>query len=102
MSKRLACLLALLLCAPMFAQEFQAGIRGIVKDAQGAAVPGVPVEAQNIGTNEVSRTTTNEAGLYAFPVMPIGTYRLTATATGFKKAVQDQLELRVGDQVQQD
>ncbi len=66
MSKRLVCLLALLLalllCAPMFAQEFQAGIRGIVKDSQGAAVPGVPVEAQNLATNEISHATTNEAG----------------------------------------
>jgi hypothetical protein len=78
MSKRLVCLLALLLalllCAPMYAQEFQAGIRGIVKDSQGAVVPGVPVEAQNLATNEISRTTTNEAGIYSFPVLPIGTY----------------------------
>ena len=106
MSKRLVCLLAfllaLLLCAPMFAQEFQAGIRGIVKDSQGAVVPGVPIEAQNLATNEISHATTNEAGLYAFPVLPIGTYRVTATATGFKKAVRDNLELRLGDQVQQD
>ena len=106
MSKRLVCLLALLLalllCAPMFAQEFQAGIRGIVKDSQGAVVPGVPVEAQNVATNEINRTTTNEAGIYSFPVLPIGTYNLTATASGFKKAERDKLELRVGDQVQQD
>ena len=106
MSKRLVCLLALLLalllCAPMYAQEFQAGIRGIVKDSQGAVVPGVPVEAQNLATNEISRTTTNEAGIYSFPVLPIGTYNLTATANGFKKAERDNLELRVGDHVQQD
>ena len=102
MSKRLVCLLALLLCAPMFAQEFQAGIRGIVKDSQGAVVPGVPIEAQNLATNEISRATTNGTGLYAFPVLPIGTYRVTVAATGFKKAVRDKLELRVGDQVQQD
>jgi hypothetical protein len=86
----------------MFAQEFRAGITGIVKDSQGASVPGVPVEALNLATNETSRATTNEAGEYAFPVLAIGTYRLTATASGFKKAVQDKLELRVGDHVQQD
>jgi hypothetical protein len=102
MSKRLVCLFALLLCAPMFAQEFQAGIRGIVRDAQGAVVPGVPIEAQNLATNEITHATTNAAGYYAFPVLPIGTYRLTVEARGFKKAVQDKLELRVGDQVQQD
>jgi hypothetical protein len=86
----------------LFAQEFRAGITGIVKDSQGAVVPGVPIEAQNTATNEISRATTNVSGVYAFPVLPIGTYRVTASATGFKKAVRDNLELRVGDQVQQD
>jgi hypothetical protein len=106
MSKRLVCLFALLfallLCAPMFAQEFQAGIRGIVKDSQGASVPGVPIEAQNLATNEITHVTSNGAGEYAFPVLPIGTYRVTVEAKGFKKEVRDNLELRVGDQVQQD
>ena len=93
---------ALSACLPLFAQEFRAGITGIVKDAQGAVVPGVPIEAQNLATNDISRTTTNETGYYAFPVLPIGTYRVTAAPAGFKKAVRDNLELRVGDQVQQD
>jgi len=93
---------ALTACLPVFAQEFRAGITGIVKDSQGAVVPGAPIEAQNLATNDVSRTTTNDTGYYAFPVLPIGTYRVTATASGFKKVVRDKLELRVGDQVQQD
>jgi hypothetical protein len=93
---------ALTACLPLFAQEFRAGITGIVKDSQGAVVPGVPIEAQNVATNDISRTTTNESGYYAFPVLPVGKYRVTAAAAGFKKAVQEELELRVGDQVQQD
>ena len=100
--RRLLCVWALTACLPLFAQEFRAGITGIVKDSQGAAVPGVPIEAQNVATNDVFRATTNEAGVYAFPVLAIGTYRLTVSAPGFKKAVRDNLELRVGDQVQQD
>ena len=99
---RLFCVCALTACLPLFAQEFRAGIAGIVKDSQGAVVPGVPIEAQNVATNDVFRATTNEAGVYAFPVLAIGTYRLTVSASGFKKAVRDNLELRVGDQVQQD
>ena len=105
MSNRLChlfCVCALTACLPLFAQEFRAGITGIVKDAQGAVVPGVPIEAQNVATNDVFRATTNEAGVYAFPVLAIGTYRLTVSAPGFKKAVRDNLELRGGDQVHQD
>jgi hypothetical protein len=94
--------LVLLACLPAVAQEFRGGITGIVRDPQGAVIPGAAIEAQNQATNEVSRTTTNDSGYYAFPVLPIGTYRVTAAPAGFKKAVRANLELRVGDQVQQD
>lgn len=105
MSHLRARLLPLILAAislPLSAQEFRAGITGIVKDSQGAVMPGVSIEAQNTATKDILRTNTNEAGSYAFPVIPIGVYRVTATAPGFKQAVRDNLELRVGDRVQQD
>ncbi len=89
-------------CLPALAQEFRGGISGIVRDVQGAAMPGVAIEARNLATNDITRTTSNETGLYAFPVMPIGTYQVTASFSGFKKAVRDNLEVRVGDQLQQD
>jgi len=100
--RRQLCVWALTACLPLFAQEFRAGISGIVKDSQGATIPKVPVVAQNIATGDINRTTANEAGEYAFPVLPIGTYRVTVDAPGFKKAIRESLELRVGDQVQQD
>jgi len=93
---------SLLLLAPLLAQEFRAGISGIVHDAQGAVIPKVTVEAVNLATNETTRAVTNDSGYYALPVLPLGAYRVTASAGGFKKAVRDNLELRVGDQVQQD
>src|ERR1017187_3955235 len=49
---------ALTACLPLFAQEFRAGITGIVKDSQGAVVPGVPIEAQNLATNDIDRKST--------------------------------------------
>ena len=93
---------ALTACLPLCAQEFRAGIRGIVKDAQGAVVPGAKVEAKNLGAGDVSATTTNGSGYYVFPVLPPGMYALTVSASGFKQEVRDKLELRVGDQAQQD
>jgi hypothetical protein len=89
-------------CLPLLAQEFQAGISGLVKDTQGAVMPGVTVEATNVATNDVARATTNEAGLYSFPVLPMGTYRLKVAPAGFKEEVRDKLELRLGDRVVQD
>jgi hypothetical protein len=102
MSLRKICVALFALCASAFSQEFRAGIRGIVRDSQGAVMPQVAMEAQNMATNDIVRATTNETGYYIFPVLPIGTYRVTASAAGFKKAVREGLELRIGDQAQQD
>lgn len=94
--------MALFVAAPLFAQEFRAGITGIVRDVQSAAMPEAKVEAANLETNEVSRTVTNESGYYAIPSLAIGIYRVTVTSPGFKKAERSRMELRSGDQVQLD
>jgi hypothetical protein len=94
--------LALAVCLPVIAQDFRAEVNGIVRDTQGGVVPKVAIEATNLATNEVSHALTNESGYYALPVLPIGAYRIAATAAGFKKAVRERVELRVGEHVQQD
>ena len=43
---RQACIWTVTACLPLFAQEFRAGISGIVRDAQGAAMPKVSLEAR--------------------------------------------------------
>jgi len=96
------CLLLLAGCLPAFAQEFRAELTGIVHDTQGGVVPKVLIEATDLATNEVSHVLTNDAGYYSLPMLPIGTYRITATLAGFKKAVREHVELRVGEHIQQD
>jgi hypothetical protein len=95
-------LVAVAMCAPAFSQEFRAGITGIVRDPQNSPTPQVLVEAVNLATNEVNRATTNETGYYSMPVLAIGVYQITATASGFKKATRAKVELRVGEQVKLD
>ena len=97
-----ACAVVLLVCSSVVAQEFRPGLSGIVRDPQGAVMPGVRIEARNLDTNQLARTTTNEAGFYVFPVLPAGIYSVTAAADGFKKAAREKLELRGGDRVQLD
>jgi hypothetical protein len=94
--------IVLLIASPLFAQEFRAGISGIVRDAHGSAIPKTAVEAANLETNEVSRAVTNDSGYYAIPALGIGFYRITVTGPGFKKAERGRMELRSGDQVQLD
>ncbi len=41
-------------------------------------------------------TTTDQNGVYRFPLLPLGTYRITAEAPNFKKLVRDRITLVTG------
>jgi len=66
--------------------ETSTSIRGLVTDASGAAVPGATVIIRNTATNESRTIITNDSGFYAFPSIIPGTYDVTITHAGFKKA----------------
>jgi len=68
---------------------------GTVSDKSGAVIPGAQVTATNIGTNLARTAQTNAEGLYRFDFMPIGSYSVEVTATGFKKFVQKGIALDV-------
>ena len=82
----LAVVLALGLAAAASAQEQSGGIQGIVRDASGAVLPGVTVEARNVSGAGVLSTITDDRGVYRFPAVPPGVYEVTATLQGFKTA----------------
>src|SRR5436853_6909738 len=67
-----------------FGQGFQGGLRGSVRDAGGAVVPGVQVTLTNEATRLSRTTVTNDSGEYSFSALDAGSYRLTASLTGFK------------------
>jgi len=87
--------LVLALVLPGMAQD-TAVLSGAVTDPTGAVVVGARVSAVNIATNFESTTETNSEGLYRLPFLRPGTYRVTITATGFKRFVRENVELRVG------
>src|SRR5688572_10067394 len=71
-------------------------IQGTVTDETGAQLPGVTIEARNVGTN-LTRTQTSAAdGRYVFLQLPPGNYRLTFTLPGFATLVRQDIELTVG------
>jgi hypothetical protein len=80
---------------PAFAQEFRATISGHVFDSSGGAIPNATVTAKNLGTNETNTATSNSSGAYTIPFLRPGNYQLTASASGFKQYVQDNLVLQV-------
>ena len=76
----------LLLALPAAAQEQRGSILGVVKDASGAVLPGVTVEARSPSVVGVRSTVTDDQGIYRFPALPPGTYQVTANLQGFVAA----------------
>ncbi|HKX31315.1 MAG TPA: TonB-dependent receptor, partial [Blastocatellia bacterium] len=88
----LAC--GLWLCGVMAsAQDFRATMTGRVTDSSKAAIPNAQVQVKNLGTNEVTITTTGIEGNYKVPFLRPGAYSVTVEAAGFKKSLREGVEL---------
>src|SRR5260370_373642 len=73
----------------------RAKIKGAVKEKSGAVVTGVQVVAKNKATDITRTTSTNDVGFYQFELLPVGTYTVTVSKTGFATFAQT-LEILVG------
>jgi hypothetical protein len=72
----------------------QASITGVVKDASGAVLPGVTVEASSPVLIEKVRTAvTDGTGQYRIVDLRAGTYGVTFTLTGFSTVKREGIEL---------
>lgn len=93
LSRSLFIFLALTLS--LFAQQDRGTFTGIVTDPSGSVVPNVKITIVNTQTGANYDTQTNEVGQYRVPNLPIGTYKLTFEAPGFKSFVRDTIALNV-------
>src|SRR5437870_1060649 len=96
-NKLLAVLAVALWAVSAEAQVGSSTISGRVVDASGAVVPNVKVTTVQVATNFTFNAITNAEGLYRIPSLQPGRYRLTFEATGFKKFVREDVDLRTGD-----
>ncbi|HET7705906.1 MAG TPA: TonB-dependent receptor [Thermoanaerobaculia bacterium] len=92
---RFALLLLLIGTLPLAAQEQTGSIEGTVKDATGAVLPGVTVEATSSGSGTVV-TTSDSNGQYRFPRLPSGRYQVKASLMGYNAAAAGGIELTLG------
>jgi Carboxypeptidase regulatory-like domain len=84
-------LLAILVPSVVYAQ---ASIAGVVKDASGAVLPGVTVEAASPALIEKVRSVvTDDTGQYRIVDLRPGTYSVTFTLTGFSVVKREGIEL---------
>jgi Carboxypeptidase regulatory-like domain len=72
-----------LCCGSLFSQQTLGGITGEVTDPSGGVIPNAAVALKAEQTSLAFDTRTNSTGAYVFVNLPIGTYTLTYTATGF-------------------
>src|SRR5215472_10127108 len=76
-----------LAAASLWAQTFRGTILGTVTDQSGAVVAGAKVVVKNNGTGQERSAATSGDGSYSAPELPIGTYTVTITQTGFQTSV---------------
>ena len=81
-----------------FAQGGSAVLSGTVTDPTGAAVPAAHITLTNVDTNLVLPAESNASGLYRFPTVPPGHYKIAAEIKGFQKFQQSGILLTVSQQ----
>jgi hypothetical protein len=79
------------------AQEVTGSIRGTVFDPSGAGVPAATVTATQIETGQARSAACDRDGNYVLVLLPVGHYRLEASAPGFRKFVQEGITLSVNE-----
>ncbi len=80
------------------AQSATATLNGTVEDQTGAVIPGVGITIQNSATSFERQVTSNGSGSFAIPLLPPGTYTVTARRDGFTPVEIGNVVLNVGDQ----
>ncbi|MGH9371680.1 MAG: carboxypeptidase regulatory-like domain-containing protein, partial [Vicinamibacterales bacterium] len=78
------------------AQTLYGGVVGVVRDAQGAVVPGVSVTIVNRDTNLTREATTDAQGTYNFVNVLPGPYDVKAALQGFSEAVRTNVPVTTG------
>jgi hypothetical protein len=81
------------------AQEITGSLVGSVRDSNGAAVAGATVTVTDSEKKIVVRTVqTNEEGQYTARDLPVTTYDVSVEAKGFKRHVENRVQVDVGKQ----
>jgi len=83
--------------SPTFAQEITGSIRGTVFDPSGAGIQSATVIATQIETGFTRSAATGGEGTYLLVLLPVGHYRLDASAKGFQNFAQEGITLSVNE-----
>src|SRR5260370_40214038 len=92
----LAVFAVLALTFSAFAQVQNGQFTGTVTDPTGAAIANAKVTVTNPATDLNLTTTTNSSGNYTVKEVPVGAYKLTVEAAGFKTVSNNGVQVNAG------
>src|SRR5215471_4893036 len=73
--------------------QYRGAIQGVVTDPQGAVVSGATVTLTNKETGQVTKTTTNDGGIYNLNALPPSVYQMKVERAGFKQKLLENLKV---------
>ncbi|MFN7939472.1 MAG: TonB-dependent receptor [Bryobacteraceae bacterium] len=94
--------LAVTLVSTLSAQSASGTFLGVVKDSTGAVIQDAAISIVNIDTGFSRDLTTNAQGEYDAPLIPLGNYRITAKAKGFRSVERSGINLQVDQKARVD
>lgn len=74
-------------------------IRGVVTDNEGVPLPGVTITVTGPALMGTRSNVTNESGSFRVPLLPVGTYTLSAELSGFQTIRRENIEVRLASTV---
>ena len=94
---RLLFVLLFLILPPALWAQTSGSIRGEVKDSEGNVLPGAAVTISSEALIGKTRsTTTNELGVFRFPSLPVGNYKVEVKLEGFESVFADEVKVSLG------
>ena len=87
-----ACILAM----PGVAQTFRGGINGSVTDVTGGVIANAIVVATDVATGITHSTVSSSGGDFLFQDLPLGSYSVTVTFSGFSTSKVDKIPVSAG------
>jgi hypothetical protein len=82
------------------AQETRGSIVGRVVDQSGAVIPNATVQVTNQAMGTKTSLVTNDQGFYQAMFLTPGLYRIEVEVKGFKKFMQDDVQVRINDRLE--
>src|SRR3954464_8374804 len=90
------------LCPNALFADVTGSVLGVVRDPSQAVVKGARITITNSQTNLSQETVSADDGSYHFLALPVGTYKLNASVTGFQQFNATDIVLKVNDELRID